>query len=207
MFLLPSMVELHQWWDIYCYHWSEFFTARNFCSLMWEAMKQLFWVCHCCQAWLNCTSGEKFTAITGRSSSLLGTFVLLCERLNKQWMVILSMSLLPSMVELHQWWEIYCHHWSEFFTARNFCSLMCEAMKQLFWVCHCCQAWLNCTSGEIFTAITGRSSSLLGTLVLLCERLVKQWNGYPEYVIVAKHGWTAPVVRYFLPSLVRVLHC
>ncbi len=91
-------------------------------------------------------------------------------------------------------------------------------MKWLSWVCHCCLAWLNCTSGEIFTAITGRSSSLLGTLVLICEsyqamkyiceRLIKQWNGYSDkYVIVAKHGWTAPVVRYVMPSLVGVLHC
>ena len=119
------------------------------------------------------------------------------------------MSLLGSMVELHQWWDIYSHHWSQFFTARSFSSLMWEAyqaMKWLFWqLCHCCQAWLNCTSGEIFTAITGRSSSLLGTLFLLCERLIKQWNSYSEYV--AKHGWTAPVVRYLMPSLVRVLLC
>ncbi len=157
---------------------------------MWEAyqtMKWLVWqICHCCQAWLNCTSGEIYTAITGRSSSLLGTLDLLCERLIKQWNVILNMSLLPSIVELHQWWDIYCYHWSKFFTARNIISLMWEAyqaMKRLFWVC--CQALLNWTSGEIYTAITGRSSSLLGTLVLLCERLIKQWNSVSEYVIVA----------------------
>ncbi len=129
MSLLPSMVELHQWWDIYCHHWSEFFTARNFGSLMWEAyqaMKQFFRVCHCCQAWLNCTSGEIFTAITGRSFSLLGTLVLLCVS-NET--VILIMSLLPSMVELHQWWDTYCHHWSEFFTARNFSSLYVRGLS------------------------------------------------------------------------------